>query len=232
MKVYFLNDGHNNAGDMLSQPILEHFGVNFEPCGRKIRGKMLAVGSVMSALRANDVVWGTGCIRDKIIESPPGARFLSVRGPRTRSLIAGGDVPGVYGDLALLLPLVYDPTVEKKYKVGVVPHYIDKDIVEQKDGQHWIDIQADWHKVVEEIKSCEMIISSSLHGIVIAEAYGIPATWVRYSNRIIGGDFKFQDYFLGTGRPEQRKGWLIPPIDGLEERKNKLISVLKNHYGI
>ena len=41
-------------------------------------------------------------------------------------------------------------------------------------------------------------ISSSLHGIVVAEAYGIPARYLRVTeNEYI---IKYQDYYLGTNR--------------------------------
>lgn len=225
MKIYFLNDLHNNVGDMLSKPVLEHFGIEVELVNRKCRGKILAIGSILSSLRTNDFVWGSGSIRDKKITAPAGVKFLAVRGPKTRSLISNAVVPEIYGDPALLLPLIYRPTIEIKHKIGIIPHYVDKKIAPIKD-EHLIDIQADWKKVVDEILSCEKIISSSLHGIVIAEAYGIPAVWARYSDNIIGGDFKFQDYFLGTGRGEQKTFTDIEPIKNLSEIQQNLIKVL------
>jgi len=226
MKTFFLDDLNNNVGDTLSKPILEHFGIPVELCGRKETGKLLAVGSVMSALRRNDFVWGTGCIRNKKIVARPGVKFLAVRGPRTRALISNAVVPEVYGDPALLLPLIYNPKIEKKYKVGILPHYVDKKIAPVKEGEHFIDIQTNWKNVIDEILSCEKIISSSLHGIIIAEAYGIPAVWSKYSDNIIGGEFKFQDYFLGTGRAEQKYFTDIEPIKNLAEIQENLIKAL------
>lgn len=228
MKVYFLDDLNHNAGDMLSGPILEYLGIKVEYVGRKERGKLLAVGSVMSSLRRRDVVWGTGCIRDKPIISPPGVRFLAVRGPMTRKLIQRAEVPEIYGDPALLLPLIYQPDMTKRHKVGLVPHYIDKGIPSTGD-RHFIDIQTDWRAVVDEIASCESIISSSLHGLIIAEAYGIPARWEVYSNNVIGGEFKFRDYLAGTGRQPQGPGD-FPPIENLDKIQNRLVQALKMWY--
>lgn len=224
MKMYLLHDENHNAGDLLTQPILEYYGYAVKPVDRKVRGKFVGVGSVMTAVRPGDTVWGTGCIRDKVLEKP-GVNFLAVRGRLTRERIVGSPVPEVYGDPALLLPLIYDPVVEVKHDVGVVPHYIDKDVKDIHQG-HVIDIQADWQTVVREIKSCRSIISSSLHGLIIAEAYGIPVTWVKYSDNVIGGEFKFRDYLTGTDRPQQSYGH-FPAIPDLEKIQNRLLAALR-----
>jgi pyruvyltransferase len=69
------------------------------------------------------------------------------------------------------------------------------------------------------------IESSSLHGIVVAEAFGIPVKWIAPGQDIIGGEHKFQDYFLGTGRKKQKPG-LIPPIKNLKEIQDRLINAI------
>jgi pyruvyltransferase len=47
---------------------------------------------------------------------------------------------------------------------------------------------------------CEKIISSSLHGLIISDAYGIPNARVNVSNKLFGGDFKFIDYYKSVDR--------------------------------
>lgn len=137
-------------------------------------------------------------------------------------------MPEVYGDPALLLPLVYNPEVEQESIVGYIPHYVDKKLLPPlQEDEILIDVQQDWKKTVRDIKRCSMIISSSLHGIVAAEAYGIPAVWVSYSDKIIGGDLKFQDYFLGTDRGEQAKNGPLDPIPDLEAIQQRLIKALQ-----
>jgi hypothetical protein len=53
------------------------------------------------------------------------------------------------------------------------------------------------------IAAAEVVISSSLHGIVFAHAYNRPAVWLKLSDRVIGAGFKFHDYYGSIGfRPQ------------------------------
>jgi pyruvyltransferase len=209
---------HRNFGDTLTPVILEHFS------GKRVRfskrpGKMLAVGSVIDRAKDGDIIWGTGLIRDEQLPLPNVSAF-AVRGPLTaRNCRLQTEI---YGDPAILLPLLYNPRKEKKHRVGVIPHYVDKDLVR---GEHVINIEAPWRQIIDSVLECEKIVSSSLHGIIAAEAYGIPAEWKLFSNRIIGGEFKFHDYLLGTGRKAQPPGEL-PPIEDLDRRQNRLLEAL------
>lgn len=58
----------------------------------------------------------------------------------------------------------------------------------------------DWHSVIDKICSCEVIASSSLHGIIVSDAYGIPNIWLQSLSWIPGGNIKFLDYFSGVNR--------------------------------
>jgi polysaccharide pyruvyl transferase WcaK-like protein len=53
--------------------------------------------------------------------------------------------------------------------------------------------------VIEDIARCEYVASSSLHGVIIAHALGVPAVWLRMSDQLKGGDFKFRDYASALG---------------------------------
>lgn len=59
---------------------------------------------------------------------------------------------------------------------------------------------------IDELTSCESIFSSSLHGVIVAQAYGIPAQWITVKNSPIHSEqnFKFEDYFLGASQEIQR----------------------------
>lgn len=243
MKIYWYPDEYN-VGDTLSRPILELFlpEEKIEQVGPNERGKLLAVGSILRLMREHDIVWGAGIMRGKPHLVPLDVKFLAVRGPLTRGLLHGGRVPEVYGDPGLLLPLMYRPEVEKKFDLGIVPHYVDRKLVEAKlpslqfnggepiGSMKIIPVSLPWRKFVDEVLSCRRIVSSSLHGIVIAEAYRIPAEWAVYSDKVIGSGFKFRDYFMGTGRRAYEPGEPLPPIPDLRRIQSGLLGALYSHF--
>lgn len=224
MKVFCVET--KNVGDTLSPIIFEHFtGKKAECVGTEEEGKLMMVGSFLEFVRPHDILLGVGSNKPKFVLRDVEATYLSVRGPLTRERISGPEVPEIYGDPALLLPLIYTPEVAKSKRIGIIPHVVDKPLFE---GTEYIDIEQDWKKVVDDICSCERVISSTLHGIVLAEAYGVPATWAVYSRNIAGGPFKYQDYFLGTGRAEQFPFTQLPPIPDLPSIQDKLVSLLRS----
>lgn len=240
IKAYWTYQFHN-FGDLLTPDVVQFFlGESVEHVPEETKGKLLAIGSIMEKIQDNDIVWGTGIHVFKNKEKKNDVKFLAVRGPKTRERIMTlyDEVPEVYGDPALLLPLMYKPDVQKQYRIGYVPHQVDvkvvKDIVRSLDLPDVVVIDPtnpDWKKTLDKILSCEKIISSSLHGIIVAEAYGIPAVWSVHSNKIFGGEFKYHDYFEATGRKDIRPFGYIPPIKNLDEIQKKLVNALKQHYG-
>lgn len=173
--------------------------------------RYLVIGSILEGANETTEVWGSGFIREdgKVIGRPRAVH--AVRGPLTRALLLkqGIECPEIYGDPALLLPHFFNPNVTKRYSVGIVPHYIDKGCAWLK--QHRtnpqvliLDIESDIMDFVREIKSCEVILSSSLHGLICADAYGVPNVWVQFSDDVVGGDFKFRDYRLSIGAEDPK----------------------------
>lgn len=158
----------------------------------------------------NDIVWGTGCINYNEIDNLP-KKIYAVRGPLTRNelLKKGISTPKVYGDPALLFPEIYNPVKIIKYKYGLIPHYIDFTdpnsllIIKQlqSQGVKIINITAGIFHFIDELVQCKNILSSSLHGLIAADAYNIPNIRVKLSNKILGGDFKFDDYHLSVDKP-------------------------------
>lgn len=171
------------------------------------------IGSILANVLPHCIVWGSGILQAK--EQVAQADFRAVRGPMTHKRLneLGYQVPEVYGDPALLLPRYYQPKTEKKYALGIIPHYVDYERIVhevQDENVKIINLFDSIEKVVEDVCSCERIISSSLHGVIVPQAYQIPAIWVKLSNKLSGDDIKFSDYFLSVG---------IEPYKPLEFKK-------------
>ncbi|MCB9426824.1 MAG: polysaccharide pyruvyl transferase family protein [Flavobacteriales bacterium] len=164
----------------------------------------VTIGSILANVNHKCVVWGSGIIDRNI--HVKNAKFLAVRGPHTRKFLLdkGYNVPEVYGDPALLLPDYYAPSVSKKYTYGIVPHYNDYELIKDlyKDNEKIVVIDLmtdDIEYTTDVICSCERIISSSLHGIIVSHAYRIPAVWQKFSDRLFGDNVKFEDYMESVG---------------------------------
>lgn len=197
--------GAQNFGDHLSRVVVSRYLAGKERLLDETvsaQRRLLAIGSILHFARDLDVVWGSG-VNGKIDERKHQFRQLdvrAVRGPLTREYLLqrGIDVPEVYGDPALLLPTLFPtrfrPAPTREY--AFVPNLHDLSV--STHGHDVISPLLPWQTVVESILQCEFIISSSLHGLIVAEAYGIPARYIRLSET--EAMFKFEDYYQGTGR--------------------------------
>lgn len=56
----------------------------------------------------------------------------------------------------------------------------------------------DWKNFIDEIVSARFVVSSSLHGLILAEAYGVPCVMLK--NTESSDLFKYKDYYYSTGR--------------------------------
>jgi len=202
-----------NIGDALNPFLIEKIS-NKNVKWVKPRSKnkhYICIGSILQAANKYTEVWGSGFISASSYLAEKPLRIWSVRGPLSRKKLIslGIDCPEIYGDPALLLPRMYYPKIEKKYKIGIVPHYVDKHNVwlnnfKNDNDIKIIDVQKDDPlKFIDDILSCKTIASSSLHGIITADAYNIPSLWLEFSNKVSGKGFKFLDYFMSVKRKEK-----------------------------
>lgn len=170
----------------------------------------VTVGSIMAHIQRDDaaIVWGAGIIsRTDRVARPREIR--AVRGPMTRShcLDLGYVCPDVFGDPAILLPEFLDlPRVDPRYDLGIVPHFVNYEeavsLYGDRDGVRVVDVRGSVSQVVADILSCRATVSSSLHGIIISHAYGLPSAWVKFTRLLKGDDVKFHDYYLAGGVSE------------------------------
>lgn len=217
-----------NFGDILSPVLLRKLGYNVIKTSRNTSRKFMCIGSTAKFIKEDDTVWGTGIMQlsDSIEKN---ANYLAVRGPLT------GEKVGceTYGDPGLLCSHLWKMEAEHKKELGIIPHYVD---YKQEDtGNHkQINIlNSDPIEVIKDITECDSIISSSLHGIIVAHSYGIPAGWWKPSDKLSGDGSKFRDYAESVGIdliPSKTysavKMTLPDPLKIKEVQKN-LLSVLK-----
>lgn len=166
----------------------------------------------------------------------PGTRYRvrATRGPVTRALFNEENAlsPAVFGDPVWLLPQFYRPPVEKKWELGVIVHLseltgTDLSSVVRPELRRYVvpDELRDSVRIIhtrtaisaealrerlDEILACRRLVSTSLHGMVFAESYGIPCLYfaprgeqrglcVRPLDPNDGNDLRITDLYQGLG---------------------------------
>jgi pyruvyltransferase len=203
VKTYFWG-GRPNFGDALTGLLLTRFLRLDSEWADPKNAELVMVGSILERLPKDwgGVVAGAGKLHAKSKVSLLSANILAVRGPLTAK--------GLKGDFVLADPgLLADEVVQiedKQYDLGVVPHWTDATL-EARFRQYnprIIRVGGDPLEVIREIGRCKKIVSSSLHGIILADAFGIPRR-VEISPRALshehqeGGLFKWHDYSASLG---------------------------------
>lgn len=187
----------------LNNKIKKRGYVDFKGMLRSVfaRKILFAIGSVLQIYDRNGIIiWGAGIIQNK--SRIHKATFKAVRGLETvkRLKELGYDAPSTLGDPALLLPLLVNHA-KKKYKVGIAPNFRHYEECVRKlnlpSACILIDLKDGVQSVTDQITSCEYILATSLHGLIVAHAFNIPALWVdlKLENKLAGDDIKFRDYF-------------------------------------
>jgi len=197
-----------NFGDLLSPWLVRQMTGREAVVADRSKPHYAIIGSVISQGTDQSIFWGTGMYgtEDKS-EAPKNARFHAVRGPLSQAKLSaekgfGIQVPEVYGDPGLLLPLYYLPDVRITHEFGVIVRWSERSwaAATYGPGVKLIDFsRSDVEAVIREMLSCRKIISSSLYGLIIADAYGIPTAWLA-SKSPRGGVFKYYDYFASVGK--------------------------------
>ena len=248
MKVYWHECGrkHGNLGDKLTPLLLDYFGVPYE-WSPPDKAALFGIGSILHKVPSHfrGIVWSTGALfRDEAYDLSA-ARVLAVRGKLTLSQVECCEPDAVcLGDGGLLASLFFRPS-RKRYKLGVIPHYSQADEpvfadLERQTEIKRIDICDEPRSVVQQIGQCDYILSSSLHGLIIADSLGVPNRWVDVagnSSKILGHGFKFCDYYSIFGvenpqpeflRPGDTLDRLLPLFEdyrrpSIEKRKSQLL---------
>lgn len=220
-----------NMGDLLNVLILERcFGCRVErhSC---LTGEMCAIGSclgqyvyhgtvpmrlrqaVSGLIRPHVSVWGTGFINYSDCEGRFFRRhmdFLAVRGELTRRSVermTGRRLDIPTGDAGILASMLLEEVPSKEYDIGIVPHICDLqdpaalELPGRYENACLINVKDDPLQVVRQIAKCRTLLSSSLHGLIVADSFGIPNLHAVFSDRPLGDGYKFDDYYSAYGLP-------------------------------
>jgi pyruvyltransferase len=188
IKLWWLTDPEN-FGDILSPFILRELGYTITEVDKNSSGKFVCIGSTAKFIKPNDTVWGTGIMRDSDpIEK--NAKYLAVRGPLTGAKVGCN----IYGDPGLLCSHFWPFEKKETKRLGFIPHYVDYKKYNVGGNDQINLLNSNPVEVMKQVVKYDSIISSSLHGIIVAHSYGIPAGWWQPSNRLFGDGSKFEDY--------------------------------------
>jgi hypothetical protein len=208
LQTYYWNS-RKNFGDALTSLLIKKFTRLESVWCPPEYAELVMVGSILEHLPPDytGVIAGAGKLHESTRLNFGLAKVLAVRGPLTAKGMKGNNIiladPGLIAD-----ELVGEQ--EKLYDLGIVPHWSDtaleRNPIFTKYNPHIIRVSEDPLKVIKEIGQCKKIVSSSLHGIVLADAFSIPRR-IEIAPKMLshpkqeGGIFKWKDYSASLGVP-------------------------------
>lgn len=198
------SNGFENVGDYLSVVVCDYFlslkGLSLQSPVDRTR-HLYGIGSIIQGGMQNATIWGSG-LHSKFEDVDRWTKFFRkldirlVRGPKTRQelLKNGFKCPKLYGDPAIIMPMIYTPIAKEKKDHLVILH---------KDSSLNIPdsitpIMKGYQAFIDDIANSNLVISSSLHGIILAETYGVSA--ILLLDKESSNMFKYEDYYYSTGR--------------------------------
>lgn len=208
----FYHLGRPNFGDDLNPWLLGALGSAAFRWGSTRRPHLLGVGSIAARANVDSWVMGSGLLAPL----PRGerrecGRVVALRGALTAEML--GARPAHLGDPVCLVDRLVERPPVRPGRLGVVPHAISfeawRRLLRHRDDIALIDPRGEPLAVIRAIAACERVASQSLHGLVVADAYGIPAVWMEPAPGMVGGRFKFDDYFTAFAAPRLP----VPPAE-------------------
>lgn len=215
VKIYYIGKAkYHNAGDIFNEHIMKYLGIKFKKV-RATNANLFCIGSILNSIiispengkhNSNEChILGAG-----LMEMPKEEDVLAkkikvyaLRGNLTKKSLEKLDKTEfncVLADPGLLISYLYPCNIDvKPYKVGIIPHFKDKNdeflnnIQLEKYNYKIIDIEANIEQIIQDINSCECILSSSLHGLIFSDSYGVPNRQILLTKRRTL--FKYEDYY-------------------------------------
>ena len=191
------------------------------------------------------IIFGTGFISPQIVKNETYIRNIKIialrgnislqrfkrNGIKTSKNIILAD-PGILAPMLLNFTNNQRINFTKEYDLCVIPHYIDKNskLLKRNIRIHnykILNIEENPIKFIKSLLKCKNILSSGLHGLIIADSLGIPNMRMVISNNILGGNYKFIDYYSAYNLK-------LPPFIDIRKKKftNKQFNYLRNNHFI
>lgn len=202
-----------NFGDELSPLMARNASglrVNWVPAER---AELIGIGSVIEhwlASHSSAYIWGSGLLRPQSARrgTVPSSRVLAVRGEVTRTALGlGSHVP--LGDPALLLrDYAVGTRTNSGDRIVVIPRHTSlrdrrvRELLRRAAAMGWkvVSPTASPRHVIGQIRSAAIVLSSSLHGKIVADALGVPSALFD-TETDHGHREKYDDYMSVWGRP-------------------------------
>ena len=203
--------GVPNFGDALSELVVARVsGRAIEHAGAA-NCDLLAIGSLLQVLRrkhkapradgARPWIWGAGMLTPIRSDFLDNVQVALLRGPVSAAIL--GIRAKAFGDPGLLAPMVVDNLPSRGDKIGLVVHHRQLDdpaiaaLLAGEPALELIDVRNDTAEVCRRIAGCVHVIASSLHGLIVADAFGVPSTWLDPGEE---SHLKYHDYAASVGR--------------------------------
>lgn len=139
-------------------------------------------------------------------------RCYALRGKLTDARLAkmlGHPTGAVLGDGGLLVRYLIDADkIEKKFDLGIVPHFADKDsrvfseIAKRIPNSRILDPTSRVDLFLCGLCECKAVISTAMHPLIACDALRIPNQWVRISEKTTSR-YKFYDYYSVYGKHKE-----------------------------
>lgn len=192
-------DAEVNFGDLVTPELLRAEGLT-PICKPGRTARIAGAGSVIELVgdEFSGFIWGSGKMHPDRFSDVSRATVLGVRGALTREVL-GLPADTLLGDPGLLLAHEYALSHSVTGPIGILPHmYHREDPTIRRllalDGTVEINVAQTPRAVAAAIASCRALLTTSLHGLVFADAIGVPVLWGMPPASLPGGDFKFRDY--------------------------------------
>ena len=165
---------------------------------------LITSGSILGhkLLTNNTIVWGSGWHNAKWSEScriTNKDNFRAVRGKLTAEYLKLDIKKVALGDPGLLASKFFKyKDIVKQRKILILSHWRDYESLYKQFGNQYTVINMatnDVEAIFKAICESDFVLSSSLHGIIFAHSFGVPALHLEVAELESKDNFKFKDYY-------------------------------------